>query len=46
MRYISKIVCLHSFQTVKVDRFVERKVEQKKTTAFLSPNFIAFSVVI
>ena len=25
-----------SFQTVKVDRFVERKVEQTKTTIFLS----------
>ena len=36
MRYIGKIVCLHSFQTVKVDRFVERKVEQKKVTIFLS----------
>ena len=36
MRYIDKIFCLHSFQTVKVDRFVEKKVEQKKTTIFLS----------
>ena len=25
-----------SFKTFKVDRFVERKVEQKKTTIFLS----------
>ena len=35
MRYIGKIACLHSFQMVTVDRFVERKVEQKKMTIFL-----------
>ena len=36
MRHIGKIFCLHSFQTVKVNRFVEKKVEQKKMTIFLS----------
>ena len=44
MRYIDKIVCLRSFQTVKVDRFVEKK-ERKKTTLSILPNFITFSVV-
>ena len=34
MRYIGKIFFLNSFQMVKVDRFVEKIVEQKKTTIF------------
>ena len=46
MRYIGKIICLHSFQTVKVDRSVERKEEEKKNdNLFILPN-ITFSVVI
>ena len=36
VRYIGNIVCLNSFQTIKVNRFVGRKVEQKKTSIFLS----------
>ena len=36
MRHISKIICLPSFQMVKVDRFTEREVERKKLTIFLS----------
>ena len=36
MRHIGKIICLPSFQMVKVDRFIEREVEQKKLTIFLS----------
>ena len=47
VRYIGKIVCLHSFQTIKVNRFVGRKVEQKKKVNFsILPNFITFSKVI
>ena len=43
MRYIGKIVCLHSFQqTVKVDRFVDRKLEQKKKIECLTASVFFF----